>query len=66
MPMAWPLQHFGAETDPPMKNILSLLAAAVISLATGCVSVKREEPATTRTTTVSSPVSAASVSTTTY
>ncbi|HVE15806.1 MAG TPA: hypothetical protein VNB29_03675 [Chthoniobacterales bacterium] len=50
-----------------MKNILSLLAtAAVISLATGCVSVKREEPATTRTTTVTSPVSAASVSTTTY
>ncbi|MGH8047974.1 MAG: hypothetical protein ACREKL_12080 [Chthoniobacterales bacterium] len=56
-----------------MKYILSLVAAGIYVIVTsGCVSVHREEPATTsttRTTTVDTPVTPAvssSTTTTTY
>jgi hypothetical protein len=49
-----------------MKKILALLAAAVVLTTVGCVTVKHDEPATTRTTTVTTPAPAVSTSTTTY
>jgi hypothetical protein len=71
--MACAVRKNGAKRKHPMKYILSLAAVIIYAIATtGCVSVHREEPAstsTTRTTTVDTPVTPAvssSTTTTTY
>jgi hypothetical protein len=65
--MARPMQIH--QTKPnPMKTLLALSALTVIALTSGCVTVKREEPVTTRTTTVTPavPVGTVTTRTTTY
>lgn len=48
-----------------MKTLLTLSALVALTFVTGCVSVKRDEPATTRSTTVV-PAVGVTTQTTTY